>query len=65
MTAPLYDPRSWDDGYRTGLRDHRQAPLLDRIAAMLDGQVWTPDTLDQIAAILRAAGYQIREPEEA
>ena len=36
--------------------------LLDEIVDRLDGQDWTPDTLDQIANILRQAGYVIREP---
>lgn len=30
----------------------------------VDGVEWTPDTLDRIAEILRAAGYQVRDPEE-
>jgi hypothetical protein len=42
----------------------RREPL-DLIHAALDGRHWTADTLDSIAAILRAAGYVVRSPEEA
>lgn len=35
-----------------------------KIAAMMDGKVWTVDLLDDIADILRAAGYQIRDSDE-
>ncbi len=34
------------------------------IAARLDGQVWSPDTLDQIADDLRGAGWEIRDPAD-
>ena len=32
-----------------------------KIAAMMDGKAWTVDLLDDIADVLRAAGYQIRD----
>ena len=35
-----------------------------KIAAMMDGKVWTVDLLDDIADVLRAAGYQIRDSAE-
>lgn len=41
----------------------RAARTLDRIHALLDGQQWSPDTLDAIARLLRSAGYEIREPD--
>ena len=34
-----------------------------RIQRTLDGTEWTCDTLDVIAEIMRAAGYEIREPD--
>lgn len=33
------------------------------IVKLLDRQHWTPDTLDQIAAILRKGGFGIQDPE--
>lgn len=35
---------------------------IQAIVDELDGEVWTPDTLERIAHILREAGYEIREP---
>jgi hypothetical protein len=48
---------------KAGLRDlYRRAGLpLDGIVAALDGQEWSPDTLDEIARLLEKAGYEIRE----
>ena len=37
---------------------------LDAIHAELDGKEWSSDTLDNIAAILRDAGYSIASPDE-
>lgn len=31
------------------------------IQELLDDVEWTPDTLDEIAHILRAAGYRVRD----
>jgi hypothetical protein len=31
------------------------------IQELLDGKEWTPDTLEAIAALLRANGYQVRD----
>lgn len=50
-----------------GLLERYEAGLnaqgaLHAIHAWLDGQKWSPDTLDSIAAIVRAAGFEIREP---
>ena len=38
---------------------------LDEIASVMDGKEWSADTLDAIAEILRAAGFSIRDSEEA
>lgn len=48
---------------RIGLsnRSH-EAEALDAIHALVDGQEWSPDTLDAIAEALREAGYTISEP---
>lgn len=35
------------------------------IAEMLDGKEWSVETLDEIADVLRAAGYQVRDVDEA
>lgn len=37
-------------------------PLRD-IHVLMDGEEWSPDTLNEIAAILRAAGFTVRGPE--
>lgn len=34
------------------------------IQAAMDGQEWSADTLEFIAAQLRAAGYAVRDPED-
>lgn len=34
------------------------------IQELMDGVEWTPDTLDQIADILRDAGYRVRDLNE-
>ena len=41
-----------------------EAAILEAIVDQLDGKVWTPDTLDAIAGILRGAGYEIAGPGE-
>ena len=48
---------------KAGLRDlYRRAGLpLEGIVAALDGQEWSPDTLDEIARLVEKAGYEIRE----
>ena len=40
------------------MNDH---DALLQITALLDGVEWTPDTLEEIAAIMRQAGYRIRD----
>lgn len=35
---------------------------LKALQQTLDGQTWSPDTLDRIAEILRGSGYAIGEP---
>lgn len=35
---------------------------LDRIALLMDRQEWSADTLDDIAEVLRTAGYLIEDP---
>lgn len=37
---------------------------LNSIHAELDGKEWSSDTLDNVAAILRDAGYSIAGPDE-
>lgn len=37
----------------------RDTRVLDNIASVMNGQVWSPDTLSLIADILRAAGRPI------
>lgn len=34
------------------------------IRDLMDGQEWTPDTLNQIADLVRATGRDIRDTEE-
>lgn len=41
-----------------------QSDALDAIHAVMDGKEWDSETLEQIAAILTAAGYVIREPDD-
>jgi hypothetical protein len=43
---------------------HELIRTLDAIHKVLDGRYWSPDTLEEIADLLRRAGYQIRSPEE-
>lgn len=45
-------------------RADRRENILKDMAALLDGQQWSTDTLEAIADHLRAAGYEIRSPEE-
>jgi hypothetical protein len=47
-------------------RRHLEAlnAVIDQIAALLDGHEWTPDTIDQIAAIVRSTGRTIGEPSD-
>jgi hypothetical protein len=35
--------------------------VLDAIVEQLDGKTWSSDTLDNIAGILRDAGYAVRD----
>lgn len=45
-------------------QSHELIRTLDAIHKVLDGASWSPDTLEQIADLLRGAGYQIRSPED-
>lgn len=38
--------------------------LAEAVAALMDGRRWSVDTLDEIAGLLRTAGYTIRELRE-
>ncbi len=50
---------------RTGSKAAESAAnVLSAIAHHLDGKEWNADTCNQVAAILRANGYVIREPNE-
>ena len=40
------------------------ADALDAIVALLDGTEWGVETVETIAAIVRAAGYVVRDPSE-
>ena len=40
------------------------AECADAIHKLMDGTEWSADTLDAIAAELRAAGYVIRDPAD-
>lgn len=42
----------------------RSVVACDRIALLLDGKEWTSDTLEQVAALIRATGRDVREPVE-
>jgi len=42
-------------------KDARKLEALAQIAELMDGTEWSADTLDEIAATLRAAGFQIRD----
>lgn len=37
---------------------------LDRIHALLDGQLWGPDTLDDIACVLTMTGRAVDDPDD-
>lgn len=37
---------------------------LAAIAQLLDRKVWDSDTLNAVADVIRAAGFQIRDPED-
>ena len=39
--------------------------LLLRIQELLDGVEWSPDTLDEIAELLRANGYRVRDLDDS
>jgi hypothetical protein len=45
-------------------KPHELIRALDAIHKVVDGAYWSPDTLEQIADLLRGAGYQIRSPED-
>lgn len=38
--------------------------LLLAIQELLSGTVWTPDTLDEIAELMRESGYEIKGVKE-
>ena len=41
----------------------KQPDVAAMIANMLDGKEWSVETLDEIAEVLRAAGYQVRDAD--
>lgn len=73
---PKGQPQRADPGYLErlhvlqGARKARRAgaaaarSTLDAIAEALDGKEWNAETLEQVASILRDAGYALREPKE-
>ena len=42
----------------------RKLDVAAMIADMLDGKEWSVETLDEIADVLRTAGYQVRDSAE-
>ena len=48
------------DGYLPGAAV-RQTEALDAMQRVLDGTEWSADTLDEIADILRDAGYTVSD----
>ena len=42
------------------MNDHE---ALLAIQELMDGVEWSPDTLDEIAAVMRRAGYRIRDTD--
>ena len=42
----------------------RDSDLLLAIQELLSGTVWTSDTLDEIAELMRESGYEIKEVKE-
>jgi len=46
------------------LRELRTLDALQTIHRLMDGKEWTPETFEQIADVLRDAGYRVRQPEE-
>src|SRR5829696_4809121 len=39
--------------------------VLDDIAALLDRQVWSPDTIASIADLVRSSGREVGDPDDA
>ena len=63
---PLPDGSSGDDPAGMWVVEHARQivarqNVLTQIVREMDGTEWNADTLDAIAARLRAAGYEIRE----
>ena len=42
----------------------KKTDVAGMIADMLDGKEWSVETLDEIADVLRTAGYQVRDSAE-
>lgn len=53
--------RQWLRRIQRDCEIRSDADALDRIAAVLSGQEWTADTCDDIAAIVRSAGREVRD----
>ena len=43
----------------------KKADVAGMVAEMLDGKEWSVEMLDDIAEVLRTAGYQVRDSQEA
>jgi hypothetical protein len=50
-----------DDGSAKSERDEPRLDALDDIAAILSGTEWEASTLEEVADVLRRAGYTIDE----
>jgi hypothetical protein len=60
-------PPGWEfDGVwvREGLGRLTKAQALDRIHELLDGQEWSPETISEIADVLRRAGLEVHDVED-
>jgi len=62
---PGSEPAEFDDnGSAKSERDERRLDALDDIAAILSGAEWEAPTLEDVADVLRRAGYSIDEFDE-
>jgi hypothetical protein len=59
---PVYEPD--DDGRAKTERDERRLDALDDIVAILSGTDWEASTLEEVAEVLRRAGYTIDDFDE-
>lgn len=59
---PGSEPAEFDDnGSAKSERDERRLDALDDIVAILSGTEWEASTLEEVADVLRQAGYSIED----